>query len=274
MIDLISRGMGWVLRQSYNFTRNYGLAIILFTILIKILLIPLNIKQQKSMKATQEIQPLLLKIQEKYKNNPEKQQVELQKLYAEKKINPFGGCLLLIVQFPIIFAMFYAVAKPITYMFPEELQNESVVAALENYDAEKDLYKEVYYIEEERPELMNTQFLGLNLAQVPNTNLSDVTMWIIPVLSALATYFSSKITTKQSANNSGDNEAAEQAVAMQKNMLLFMPLMTGFIALAVPLGMGLYWLTNNLVSMVVQLWVNRVVNGKSVKDNDVKLLKG
>ena len=65
MIDLISRFMGVVLRYSYEFTKNYGLAIILFTILIKIILIPLNVKQQKSMKATQEIQPLLLKIQEK-----------------------------------------------------------------------------------------------------------------------------------------------------------------------------------------------------------------
>ena len=70
MIDLISSLMGVVLRYIYNITKNYGLAIILFTVLIKVILIPLNIKQQKSMKATQEMQPLLLKIQEKYKNNP------------------------------------------------------------------------------------------------------------------------------------------------------------------------------------------------------------
>lgn len=269
MIDLISRGMGIVLRASYNFTQNYGLAIILFTVLIKIALMPLNIKQQKSMKATQEIQPMLLKIQEKYKNNPEKQQAELQKLYAEKKINPFGGCLLLFIQIPIILAMFWAVAKPITYMFPEELKNEAVVEELTNYTAQNETYKEVYYIEEKRGDLLNTEFLGLNLAQVPSTNTKDWTMWIIPLLSALTTYLTSKLTMKQTAASNGDNQAAEQAMAMQKNMTLFMPLMTGYIAFIVPLGMGLYWLTNNIVSIVVQKCVNSVIN----KEDESKIIK-
>lgn len=264
MIDLIARGMGMVLRASYNFTQNYGLAIILFTVLIKIALMPLNIKQQKSMKATQEIQPMLLKIQEKYKNNPEKQQAELQKLYAEKKVNPFGGCLLLFIQIPIILAMFYAVAKPITYMFPEELEKENVIEELNNYTAVNETYKEVYYIEEKREDLLNTNFLGLNLAQVPNSNARDFTMWIIPLLSALTTYLSSKITMKQTVANNEDtkNEAVEQTMAMQKNMTLFMPLMTGYIAFIVPLGMGLYWLTNNIVSIGVQKGVNSIVNAE------------
>jgi len=269
MIDLISRFMGLVLRYSYDFTKNYGLAIILFTILIKIILIPLNIKQQKSMKATQEIQPMLLKIQEKYKNNPEKQQAELQKLYAEKKINPFGGCLLLFIQIPIILAMFWAVAKPITYMFPEELENAEVVEELANYTAENETYKEVYYIEEKRADLLNTKFLGLNLAQVPSTNMGDFTMWIIPLLSALTTYLTSKLTMKQNETNAANNEAAEQAMAMQKNMTLFMPIMTGYIAFIVPLGMGLYWLTNNIVSIAVQKGVNSVIK----KEDEGKIIK-
>ena len=120
----------------------------------------------------------------------------------------------------------------------------------------------MYYIEEKRPDLMNTNFLGLNLAHVPSSNSQDITMWIIPILSALSTYFTSKVTMKQNAANSKEsqNAATEQTMAMQKNMTMFMPVMTGFIAFAVPLGMGLYWLTNNLVSMVVQLWVNKIVN--------------
>jgi len=263
-MEFISSLMGTVLRASYNFTQNYGLAIILFTVLVKIALMPLNIKQQKSMKATQELQPLLLKIQEKYKNNPEKQQQELQKLYAEKKINPFGGCLLLFIQIPLILAMFYAVAQPITYMFPEELEKESVVEELNNFNTENPTYKEVYYISEKRPDLLNTNFLGLDLAQVPNSNMKNITMWIIPLLSALTTYLTSKITMKQNqVNNQGvKNEAAEQTMAMSKNMMMFMPLMTGYIAFIVPLGMGLYWLTNNIVSIGVQYCVNRTVYQK------------
>lgn len=263
-MDFISRLMGTVLRSSYSITQNYGLAIILFTVLVKIALMPLNIKQQKSMKATQELQPLLLKIQEKYKNNPEKQQQELQKLYAEKKINPFGGCLLLFIQIPLILSMFYAVAQPITYMFPEELNNASVVEELNNYKTENSTYKEVYYINEKRPDLLNTNFLGLDLAQVPNSNMKDLTMWIIPILSALTTYLTSKLTMKQNQVNNKEvkNEAAEQTMAMSKNMMMFMPIMTGYIAFIVPLGMGLYWLTNNIVSIGVQYCVNKTVNKK------------
>lgn len=265
-MEFISMLMGKSLRFFYDLTLNYGLAIILFTIFIKVILIPLNIKQQKSMKQTQELQPILLKIQEKYKNNPQKQQEELQKIYAEKKINPFGGCLLLFIQLPIILAMFYAVAQPITYMFPEELQKESVIEDLANYTSENPTYKEVYYIEEKRADLLDTNFLGLNLAQVPNTNARDITMWIIPILSAITTYFTSRISMKQTNNaNTNQNEAAQQTMAMQKNMMMFMPLMTGYIAFIVPLGMGLYWLVNNIVSMIIQFWVNKKVYGKTQK---------
>jgi len=173
----------------------------------------------------------------------------------------------LFIQIPLILAMFYAVAKPITYMFPEELENKSVVEELNNYNTENPTYKEVYYISEKRPELLNTNFLGLDLAQVPNANMKDLTMWIIPILSALTTYLTSKITMKQNQANNQDikNEAAEQTMAMSKNMMMFMPLMTGYIAFIVPLGMGLYWLTNNIVSIGVQYCVNSVVNKKDEK---------
>ena len=269
-MEFISQLMGTVLRYCYNFTQNYGIAIILFTIIIKLALIPLNIKQQKSMKATQELQPLLLKIQEKYKNNPEKQQAELQRLYAEKKINPFGGCLLLFIQLPIILAMFYAIQKPITYMFPEYLQDPVVKEELANYQAVNETYKEVYYVNEKMPDLLETNFLGLNLAQVPSSNSGDWVMWIIPVLSVITTYLTSKISMKQTMQNNqnNQNEAAEQTMAMSKNMMMIMPLMTGYIAFIVPLGMGLYWLTNNIVSMVTQIFVNKYV----YKQDNTKLL--
>ena len=258
MIDFISSLMGYALRFFYDLTLNYGLAIILFTIFVKVVLIPLTLKQQKSLKASQELQPLLVEIQNKYKNNPEKQQQELTKLYQEKKINPFGGCLLMLIQFPIILAMFYAVAQPITYMFPDELKNPQVVAAIDEYKDENNTYKEVYYISEQRKDLLNTNFLGLDLAQVPTSNKSNVVLWIIPILSVITTYMTSKISMKQTTQNTEGNE---QAVAMQKNMSLMLPLMTGYISFIVPLGMGLYWLVNNIVSMLIQMWVMRTVNG-------------
>lgn len=86
---------------------SYGLAIILFTAIIRVILLPLNIKQTRSQVAMTEIQPEVKKLQEKYKNDPQKQQQEMMKLYKEKGVNPMGGCLPLLVQLPILWALFY-----------------------------------------------------------------------------------------------------------------------------------------------------------------------
>lgn len=260
IISIIASWMGYALRFFYDITLNYGFAIILFTIFVKIVLIPLTLKQQKSLKASQELQPILIEIQNKYKNNPEKQQQELARIYQEKKINPFGGCLLMLIQFPIILAMFYAVAQPITYMFPEEKQKIEVVESIENYKDINNTYKEVYYVSEERKDLLNTEFIGLDLAQVPTSNKSNVILWIIPLLSGITTYLTSKVTMKQTAQ-SANNETTQQAAAMQKNMSIILPLMTTYISFIVPLGMGLYWLVNNIVSVLIQMWVMKKVNG-------------
>ena len=116
IMDVIARAMGWILKSLYEATANYGFAIILFTVFIKLITIPLSLKQQRSMKETQEIQPILEKMQAKYKNNQEKLAQEMQKLYEERKINPFGGCLLTFIQLPILLGVFYVVASPLTYM--------------------------------------------------------------------------------------------------------------------------------------------------------------
>ncbi|GAV22092.1 YidC/Oxa1 family membrane protein insertase [Carboxydothermus pertinax] len=109
LIDAIT----WVLNNLYLFTKNiglpsYALAIILLTILIKILLYPLNHAQMKSMKAMQELQPKMQEIQNKYKNDPQKQQQALMELYKEHGVNPMSGCLPLLIQFPILIALYRA----------------------------------------------------------------------------------------------------------------------------------------------------------------------
>ena len=264
IIRFIATYMGMALRFFYDRTLNYGVAIILFTIFIKLVLIPLTYKQQKSLKESQELQPILTEIQKKYKDEPEKQQQELMKVYQERKINPMGGCLLMLIQFPIIISMFYAVAQPITYMFPEELQKSEVTSAIEKYvgdNGRQNTYKEVFYISNEREDLLNTKFLGLDLAQVPNSDKGNIILWIIPILSALTTYLTSKISISQTKQNAGKNEeASEQAVKMQKNMSFFLPLMTGYIAFIVPLGMGLYWMVNNVTTLLVQIGIMKIMN--------------
>jgi YidC/Oxa1 family membrane protein insertase len=104
-----------VLRIIVEFVHNYGLSIIIFTIFVKVLLLPLTIKQTKSTKAMQDIQPKMKEIQEKYKNKPEKQQQEIMSLYKEAKINPLAGCLPLLIQMPILFGLYAVLRDPVTY---------------------------------------------------------------------------------------------------------------------------------------------------------------
>ena len=258
MMDAIARAMGWILRSLYDATLNYGLAIILFTVFIKLITIPLSLKQQRSMKKTQEIQPVLLKMQEKYKDNQQKLAEEMQKLYQKEQVNPFAGCLLLLIQLPIIYAMFFAIAEPVKFMYPEIITPE-VTAGIEEY-ANMGAYKELYYIVN-KTELLNTNFIGLDLGQVPTAN-SWVT-WIIPLLSGLATYLSSYISMRQTRNAGASNEQSE---SMQKNMMIMMPLLITFISFKVPLGMALYWFTNTVISVLLQVWMVSKLNteGKSV----------
>ena len=108
--------LGWILDLFYRLIGNYGFAIILFTVFIKLCLFPLDLKQRKSMAKTQKIQPLLMEIQKKYANDKEKQSQETMKLYQKYGISPMSGCLPMLIQLPIIFALYWVVRKPIAYM--------------------------------------------------------------------------------------------------------------------------------------------------------------
>lgn len=119
MFDFIAKILGQLLYFIYNNIafHNYGLSLVFFTIIIKLALLPLTIKQLKSTQKMQEIQPELQKIQQRYKNDKEKLNQEMMKLYQEKGVNPAGGCLPMLIQLPILFALFYVIRKPLTYMF-------------------------------------------------------------------------------------------------------------------------------------------------------------
>lgn len=119
MFDMIAKVLGQLLYFVYNTIafHNYGVALLFFTVIIKLVLLPLTIKQLKSTQKMQEIQPEIQKMQQRYKNDKEKLNQEMMKLYKEKGVNPAGGCLPMLVQLPILFALFYVIRKPLTYMF-------------------------------------------------------------------------------------------------------------------------------------------------------------
>lgn len=121
MLDIISKPFGALLRIIFDFTGSYGYAILLFTLLTRILLLPINIKQTQSTKKMNEISPKMKEIQTKYKNNPEKMNEKLMELYKEYNYNPASGCLPLLIQLPIIIALFGVLQNPTKFVFtPEE----------------------------------------------------------------------------------------------------------------------------------------------------------
>ena len=115
-MSYIMMGLGWVLKLMYMICSNYGVALILFTIIVKAILFPLTLKQQKSMMKTQKLQPLLNELQQKYGNDKEKLNQETMKLYQKYKINPMSGCLPLLIQLPILLALYWVVRQPMVYI--------------------------------------------------------------------------------------------------------------------------------------------------------------
>lgn len=113
---LITRPMGFIIKLIYDLVQNYGIAIILFTIVIKTILLPLNIRSQKAMRKQQKIQPYIAQLQEKYKNDQQKLQTEMMKVYKENNVSMMGGCLPMLIQFPILIGLYQVIQKPLQYM--------------------------------------------------------------------------------------------------------------------------------------------------------------
>jgi len=215
MINFFSNIFGYVLNLIYGLVSNYGLAIILFSVLIKIIMIPLSIKQEKTMRKNQKVQEQMKIIQIKHNGNQEKINQEMMELYKKEKINPFGGCFSIIIQFILLFAMFYLVRSPLTYMkkvnndvienqkaeIRQELGDNSISSnypemSVIKYIKEKDLKDNEMYI--------NMNFVGLDLSKVPQENINDIKVFIIPVLYVISSVVSIKIST--SINNKKEKE--------------------------------------------------------------------
>lgn len=113
---IITRPMGFIIENIYNIVSNYGLAIIIFTVIIKLILIPLNIRSQKAMKKQQKIQPVITELQQKYANDQQKLQREMTKIYKENNISMTGGCLPMLIQMPILIGLYQVIQKPLSYL--------------------------------------------------------------------------------------------------------------------------------------------------------------
>lgn len=268
MISFFANIFGYVLNILYQLVSNYGLAIILFSVILKVVMLPISIKQQKTMKKSAKIQEKMKIIQDKYKNNPEKLNQETMELYRSENMSPFSGCLSAIAQIIILFAVFYLVRSPLTYMKKVEPELiEQYTNETRQEENKNQTYPEIAIIKEKGNEdervRINMEFLGLDLSSVPNQALSDWKVYVIPGLYVLTSFISMRMTTamqtKKKENDNKDEEMNElDAVAQaNKSMTYIMPIMSVSIAIIAPLGLALYWLVNNLLMICERLVLNK-----------------
>lgn len=270
ILGFFSNIFGYILNWIYNvdFIRNYGVAIIIFTILIKVILLPITIKQQKTMKKTAKIQEQVKKIQEKYKGNQEKINQETLDLYKQEKMSPCSGCFSGIVQIILLLAVFYLVSQPLTFMRKVDNQLvESYINEIKTENAEQNtMYPQINVIRQKGPQdervYINMNFLGLDLSNVPSGALNNIKVYIIPALYVLTSIISIRISTRATRKPKEETKEGEQtevdlATQMNKNMSFVMPIMSVMIAMVAPLGLALYWLTNNILTIIERLCVDK-----------------
>lgn len=271
-MDWLCNIFGYLLNYIYTFVNNYGLALIIFSLITKIIMMPLSIKQHKTLKKSGKIQKELREIQDKYSNDQERLAQETMSLYKRENMSPFSGCLSSILQIVLLLAMFFLVRDPLTYMLkvPQEK-----IAEYEKMINTKSAYSEIEVIKAAKTNEnididLNMDFLGIDLSNVLISDFNNWTAYIIPILYVGSSILSIKlnsITTEgkkeKKKKKDKDNEEEENPMEqMNKNMQLMMPIMSVMIAIAVPLGLALYWLTNNILMIVEKLVLNKVYKDK------------
>ncbi len=251
MLNWLYSLFGTVIRFIYyNFGQNFGVALIIFTIFVKLLILPLGIKQQRSMMHMQKLQPKLNELQRKYANDKDKLGRETMELYKKYNVSPFGGCLPMIFQLVILLVMVQIVYRPGTYVMGIEGLGRDLteqIAAAQNAG-------------------MNFQFLRWwNLAEKPAFSfmptLQQLLTWVLPILATLATYFSGVLTQKTSgtAQTTAPNQQENPAQQMSKSMTTMMPLMTLFFTFTLPASASLYWFISTVTQIVQQAFLTRIL---------------
>lgn len=286
MFNFFANIFGYILEWIYLLVKNYGLAIIIFSVLVKIVMLPISIRQQKTMKKNEKIQKELKILQIKHKGNPERLNQETMELYKRENVNPFGGCFTIIIQFILLISMFYLVKSPLTYM--QKIDNnviENEIVEIKKVNGEESISKGypemsvIKYLKQnndtENQMYINMDFLGLDLSKVPQENFGDWKVFVIPVLYVISSILSIKLTTNMTnkkkeekekneekalltEENKAEMDQEEMAAQMNKSMSLMMPILSVSVSLIAPLGLALYWLINNMIMIIERLMLNKL----------------
>lgn len=271
----------WILRLFYNLTGSYGWALILFTLVVKLVLLPFQLKSKKSMMRMNRFQPKIKEIQTKYANNQAKMNEELQLLYAEEGVNPMSGCLWSFLPFPIIIALYSIIRQPLSRFMllkADVIESIRTFAQTLGYVAEQSGGRASFYEEIHLAQFMSQNydkfsgkfegifpmsynFLGLDLTAIPQDAIKSITSggWatiglvLIPVISAVLSYFQSKVSMAGTSNASA-NDAAGRSSRM---MMWMMPVMSLWIGFTLPAALGVYWIANSFFMMIQDMFLNK-----------------
>lgn len=275
----------WPLKQFYLLTNNYGIAIMLFAVLVNLILLPFMAKSKKSMMRMTRLQPKMKELEKKYNGNPQQYQQAVSKLYHDEKINPMSGCLWTLLPFPILIALYSVIRQPLSKMM--DLGTEAVTSLTEWVTnnagfvaSSKSGYVEIEVMNSIHQnwdavtsalgdfsgKLMNLDysFIGLNLGNQPSIKFwafdwSNKAVWIpalglflIPFISAFLSWLSMKI------SNMTNPQVDKQQTQMNKNMALVMPLISLWICFTMPAALGLYWILNSVCGIVRDVVLTRI----------------
>ncbi len=275
IFDIINVPLGYLFRIIYLLVNNYGWTLVLFTVVTKLILLPLSVKQQKSMSKMQAIQPKINEIQRKYQYDKEKLNQETMKIYQENQINPMGGCLPLLIQFPVLIALYNIIRMPLTYVLkfgigdlPSVQQVLDILASLGFSGTIHDEIKIADFlfntsgameaVKAAFPQAniisLDFTFLGMNLSHTPNFLVLN-TLILIPVLAGFTSFLTSWVTNKlnSSGNKKPVNAEGNPTASSMQTMTYIFPFMTVFFAFSLPAGLGFYWILSNIVQIVQQV---------------------
>lgn len=297
--NIITYPFAMLLLWLYNITVNYGVAIILFAIILKFIFLPFQAKSKFSMMRMTRLTPYMKQLEKKHQGNPRQYQEEVAKLYREEHVNPMSGCLWNLVPIIVLFMLYRVIRLPLSNMMRltadqvQTITDKLINLGLYTVPAKQDAYVEITLANivhenadklgdlfQSMPHLININFsfLGLNLGDQPQWNFlwttdwSDSSIWLpalglflIPIISGLLSYFSMKVSMSTNPQNGVD----PQQQASMKAMMLMMPVMSIGFGFVMPAGLGVYWIANSLLAMIQEIILNKKYNAiLDVEDAD------
>ena len=295
LADIIQVPFGWLLSLLYQFTQNYGIALIIFAVLIKLILFPVTAKSKKSTMKMSRLTPKVQALQKKYANDQQKLNEATQALYKEEGVSMGGSCLWSFIPLLILIPLFAVIRQPITYMLQESTEVAQAIVAYIKEAAPTAFSKNEYYdqvfavslipqyaeelkaaipaIKESTLAGVNFSFLGVNLGNIPNFKIwaleaytwGTLGLLVFPLLSAgsqvLSMFISQKMNNSVITDEKGmeDKEAAKNSQSNQSNkmMLWMMPIMSLWIGFTVPAALSLYWFIQGVLSLVMDLFLTK-----------------